>query len=99
MSSQLTVETPRLQSARLSYVRRFPLKLAPFLLLAGCGVSFEDCPLDKPGFAVSRNFQEILPAGCQAVEPGLSVTRLACADGRVGYAFPPSTTPQLENAY
>ena len=98
MSSQLNVEISRFRSLRLPYVRRYPLKLAPFLLLAGCGLAFEDCPLDQPGFAVSRNLQEILPTGCEAVEPGPSVTRLACADRRVGYAFPPSTTLQLESA-
>ena len=93
MSDQLTVDIIRFRSPRLPYIKRFLLKLAPFFLLAGCGVSFEDCPLDKPGFAVSRSFQEILPTGCQAVEPGLNVTRLACADGRVGYAFSPTPTP------
>lgn len=100
MSSQLSFKIPRFRTLRLTYanrVRRFPLKLGLVLLLAGCAVPLENCILDKPELAVSRDFQELLPTGCQVVEPGLSVTRLACVDGRVGYAFSPSITPQLQN--
>lgn len=67
---------------------RSALMLAALVALGGCAVSAEgdgQCPYIAPAVS-TRNAQLPLPSGCQVAQFGTEdVSRVTCADGRVGY--------------
>lgn len=61
---------------------------ASLLILGGCSTVEAECPYRTASVAQSASDTVTLPDGCRlAGATGLSVQRVNCADGRVGFAF------------